>query len=159
MQRHGDARSLPATGLPPASWTAATTCARSPATPAGNETASAIRTNKVIDNDTTPTGADIQTVNGGATAGRAEQNDMITLTYSEPISPTTINASFTGASMAMRVSLTNNGGGDRMDFTTTAGTRLNLVNSATSLNLGGTGLRDEHRGVQRHDGPDRRTRS
>jgi chitinase len=105
---------------------------------AGNETASAVRTNKVVDNDTTPTGMDVQAVNGGATAGRAEQNDVITLTYSEPISPTTVNASFSGASMAMRVSLTNNTGGDRMDFTTTGGARLNLVNSATGLNLGGT---------------------
>ena len=105
---------------------------------AGNETTSTVRTNKILDNDTTPTGTDVQTSNGGATVGRAEQNDRITLTYSEPISPTTVNASFTGASMAIRVSLTNNTGGDRMDFTTTGGARLNLVNSATGLNLVGT---------------------
>jgi hypothetical protein len=105
---------------------------------AGNQTASTVRTNKVIDNDTTPTGTDIQTANGGATAGRAEQNDTITLTYSEPINPTTVDASFTGASMAIRVSLTNRGGGDRMDFETTGGTRLNLVDNANGLNLGDT---------------------
>jgi hypothetical protein len=105
---------------------------------AGNELASAVRTNRVIDNDTTPTGTDIQAVNGGANAGSAEQNDTITLTYSEPINPATINGSFTGAPMAIRVSLTHNNGGDRMDFTTTGGARLNLVNSTTGLNLGGT---------------------
>jgi Big-like domain-containing protein len=105
---------------------------------AGNVANSTVRTNKILDNDVTPTGTDIQVANVGATVGRAEQNDTITLTYSEPISPTTVNASFTGASMAIRVSLTNNVGGDRMDFTTTTGTRLNLVNSATGLNLGGT---------------------
>ena len=33
---------------------------------------------------------------------------MITLTYSEPINPATINGGFTGASMAIRVSITNN---------------------------------------------------
>jgi hypothetical protein len=105
---------------------------------AGNTTASTVRANKVIDNDTTPTGTDIQTANGGATPGRAEQNDTITLTYSEPIDPATVNASFTGAPMAIRVSLTHNGSSDRMDFTTTTGTRLNLVNSSSGLNLGGT---------------------
>jgi hypothetical protein len=105
---------------------------------AGNQTASTVRTNKVIDNDTTPTGTDIQTTNAGATPGLAEQNDTITLSYSEPINPATINASFTGASMAIRVSLTNRGAGDRMDFETTGGTRLNLVDNANGLNLGGT---------------------
>jgi hypothetical protein len=63
---------------------------------------------------------------------------VVTLTYSEILNPATINASFTGASMGIRVSLTNSVSGDRMDFTTTGGTRLNLVNSATGLSLGGT---------------------
>jgi hypothetical protein len=40
--------------------------------------------------------------------------------------------------MAMHVNLTHSGSGDRMDFTTTTGTRLNLVNSSTGLSLGGT---------------------
>ena len=105
---------------------------------AGNETVSVVQTNKVIDNDTTPTGTDIQAVNGGTAAGRAEQSDVITLTYSEPVNPATINAAFTGASMAIRVSLTNNGGGDRVDLTTTGGTRLSLVPNNSSIRLGGT---------------------
>src|SRR5687767_14887358 len=92
---------------------------------AGHQTASAVRANKVVDNDTTPTGADIQTANGGTTIGRAEPGDTITLTYSEVISPTTITAGFTGGSMAMRVTFAHSGAGDRMDFTTTTGTRLN----------------------------------
>jgi hypothetical protein len=104
----------------------------------GLQTASAVRANKVVDNDTTPTGADIQTANGGTTIGKAEPNDTITLTYSEVINPTTITAGFTGASMPMRVTFAHSGSGDRMDFTTTAGARLNLVNSATGLSLAGT---------------------
>jgi hypothetical protein len=104
---------------------------------AGGERASTVQTNRVIDNDPTPTGADIQTTNGGATPGRAEPNDTITLTYSEIINPATINAGFTGASMPIRVNLTNSGSGDRMDFTTTGGTRLNLVNGTAGLNLRG----------------------
>jgi hypothetical protein len=44
---------------------------------------------------------------------------------------------WTGVSQAIRASFTNSATGDRMDFTTTAGTRLNLVLSASDLNLGG----------------------
>ena len=103
---------------------------------AGNETFSAVQTNKVIDNDTTPTGTDIQVVNGGATAGLAEPNDVITLAYSEPLNPATITAGFTGTSTAIRVRLTNSGAGDRMEFrTSTGGTQFYLT---TGLSLGGT---------------------
>jgi len=49
-----------------------------------------------VDN-TVPTGTDIQTANGGSLAGRPEQNDTITYTFSEPIDPNSIIAGWTGA--------------------------------------------------------------
>lgn len=50
-----------------------------------------------VDN-TAPTGSDLQATNtGGGTAGKAEQGDTLTLTYSEPIEPESIVAGWSGA--------------------------------------------------------------
>jgi hypothetical protein len=49
-----------------------------------------------VDN-TAPTASDIQTTNGGAIAGRPDQNDTITYTFSEPIDPNSILAGWTGS--------------------------------------------------------------
>jgi hypothetical protein len=67
----------------------------------------------VMDN-TAPTAADIQTANGGATAGMAETGDSVTFTFSEPMDPNRILASWTGASTTVTVRITNNGGSDRL---------------------------------------------
>ncbi|HEY8018929.1 MAG TPA: hypothetical protein VIG53_05465 [Actinomycetota bacterium] len=67
----------------------------------------------VVDN-TVPTATDIQTANGGATAGRAETGDSVTFTFSEPMDPNRILASWTGTSTSVTVRLTNGGGGDTM---------------------------------------------
>lgn len=49
-----------------------------------------------VDN-TAPFGSDLQTSNaGGGTAGKAEQGDTLTLTYSEPIEPESILAGWNG---------------------------------------------------------------
>ena len=40
--------------------------------------------------------------------------------------------------MDMRVTLTQDAAGDRMDFTTTGGTQLNLVDGTTGVDLVGT---------------------
>jgi hypothetical protein len=60
-----------------------------------------------IDN-TVPTGTDIQTTNGGSTAGRPEQNDTITYTFSEPIDPNSILAGWTGSATSVVVRINNN---------------------------------------------------
>ncbi|MGZ8615107.1 MAG: hypothetical protein ACXWX4_10570 [Actinomycetota bacterium] len=68
-----------------------------------------------VDN-TVPSAADVQTVNGGATPGRAETGDQLVLTYSEPLDPSRILAGWTGASTTVTVRLVQNGGGDRVQI-------------------------------------------
>jgi hypothetical protein len=60
-----------------------------------------------VDN-TAPTATDVQATNGGSIAGRPEQNDTITFTYSEPIEPGTILSGWTGAQTNVVVRINNN---------------------------------------------------
>ena len=103
---------------------------------AGRTTTSAIVAGRAIDRQ--PSGTAVATTNGGSTTGRLEQNDTISFTFSKQIAPASILSGWTGTSTAIRVYITNSGKADLMDFRNSAGTtRLNLVNSATDLNLGG----------------------
>jgi hypothetical protein len=61
-----------------------------------------------VDN-VTPTATDIQTANGGATAGRAEEGDSITYTFSEPIEPQSVLAGWSGAGTSVTVRIYDNG--------------------------------------------------
>jgi chitinase len=111
---------------------------RARATDNGGRSATSVVAARVIENDTTPTGTDVQTPVTGATAGRLETGDQIRLTFSEPIAPGSVLAGWTGASQAIRVSVANSANNDRMDFLDSTGaTRLNLVDGATDLRLGG----------------------
>ena len=103
---------------------------------AGRTTTSAIVSGRAIVRQ--PSGTAVATTNGGTTTGRLEQNDTITFTFSEQMAPASILAGWTGTSTAIRAYITNGTTTDTMDFRNSAGTtRLNLVNSATDLNLGG----------------------
>ena len=59
-----------------------------------------------VDN-TAPAADDIQTANGGATAGRVETGDTIVYTFSEAIDPESIRAGWTGASTPVVVRFTD----------------------------------------------------
>jgi hypothetical protein len=101
---------------------------------ANRSTVSAVVANRRVDN-TAPTAADIQTTNGGATAGRPETNDTITFTYSEQILSTSILAGWNGTSQAVTVRLNNNGGSDRLQVWNAANaTQLPLTDTFVSLN-------------------------
>ena len=103
---------------------------------AGNTTASTVISAVRVDN-TAPTGTDVQTTNAGTT-GQIGTNDTIRLTYSEAIAPASILTGWTGSSQAIRVYVTDAGTADKLDFRNSTGaTRLNLVNTATDLNLAG----------------------
>lgn len=68
----------------------------------------------IVDN-TAPTASDIQTANGsGGTVGKAEAGDTVTFTFSEPMDPNQILASWTGSSTSATVRLTNGGGNDAL---------------------------------------------
>jgi hypothetical protein len=80
---------------------------------AGNATTQGGFTVSVTPADTTPpAGADIQTANGGATAGQAEQNDTVAFTFTETMDPNSILAGWTGASTSVVVRISNGGGGN-----------------------------------------------
>jgi Bacterial Ig domain len=103
---------------------------------AGNEFATTPVANRSVDN-TAPNGTDVQTGNAG-TAGRFGINDWIRLTWTEQIAPASVLSGWTGTSQAITVRVTNNGNNDRMDFYNAGDTtRLNLVNGANDLQLGG----------------------
>jgi hypothetical protein len=73
---------------------------------AGN--ASTLNGSAIVDN-AVPAAADVQTANGGTTVGRPEEKDSITFTFSEPIDPQSILASWTGASTNVVVRMVDNG--------------------------------------------------
>lgn len=61
---------------------------------------------RVVDN-TRPSGVDVQATNRvGGTAGRIEQNDVLTFTFSEAMKPSTFLAGWTGASTNVTVTVT-----------------------------------------------------
>ncbi len=111
---------------------------RARATDNGGRSSTSLVGARVVDNVVTPTGTDVQTPVTGATAGRIETGDQIRFTFSEPVAPASVLAGWTGGSQAIRVSVTNSTNNDRMDFLDSSGTtRLNLVLTATDLQLGG----------------------
>ena len=100
---------------------------------AGNVTNSSTVSNRVVDN-TAPTALDVQTTNGGATAGRPETNDTITFTFSEQILTTSILAGWNGTSTAVTVHINNQGGNDRLEVWNAANTaKLPLTNTFLAL--------------------------
>ena len=115
-----------------ASLSAATYTYSITATDNGNRSATTNSWSVVVDN-TAPSASDIQTTNGGSIAGRAEQNDTIIFTFSEPMDPNTILAGWTGTSTSVVVRLTDGGlGNDTV-------TIFNAANT-TQLNLGSVSL-------------------
>ena len=80
---------------------------------AGNVQTSGVVANRVVDN-ALPKGFDVQTTNGGATAGKAEANDTVTFTYSEEMSPSSLLAGWTGAPTAVTVRIIEKNIGDEL---------------------------------------------
>ena len=59
-----------------------------------------------VDN-TSPSGSDVQTADGGGTAGRPQAGDSITFTFSEPIEPDSVLSGWDGGSTSVVARLTN----------------------------------------------------
>jgi hypothetical protein len=78
--------------------------------------------------DTRPSATDVQSTNGGATAGKPELGDTIVFTYSEQIDPQSILAGWTGASANVVVRITN-------PFLSIGNDTLTIRNAANSAQL------------------------
>jgi hypothetical protein len=89
-----------------------------------------------VDN-TRPTASDVQTTNGGATVGKPEAGDTVTLTFSEVIDPQTVQAAWTGAATNVVVRITNNATGDLLTIRNAANA---IQLPLGSVNLIGTGF-------------------
>jgi Bacterial Ig domain len=102
---------------------------------AGNVTYSTTLVNRVVDN-TAPTASDVQTTNvGGGTAGRPENGDTLTFTYSEQILTTSILAAWDGTATAVTVRINNQGANDRLEVWDAANTaKLPLTSTFLGLN-------------------------
>lgn len=88
-----------------------------------------------VDN-TAPAGSDVQSTNGGGTAGKIQVNDAIVYTFTEPIDPESVLTGWTGAATTVTLRFTTNGGGDRVVIADATNTTVLPINR---LNLNGTG--------------------
>jgi predicted ribosomally synthesized peptide with SipW-like signal peptide len=104
---------------------------------AGNSS-SATSFNATVDN-TAPTATDVQTANGGATAGKPELADTVTLTFSEQMDPDTIVSGWSGASMGMAVRISNAGGASNDIVTFWNAANTTQLTALGSVNLGRAG--------------------
>jgi hypothetical protein len=117
---------------------------------AGNSSAAAGFT-ATVDN-TAPTASDVQTANGGATTGRPELNDTVTLTFSEQIDPNTVVSGWTGSATNIVVRVSNAGAGnnDIVTFWNSANStqlplgsvnlgRAGFVNTSATMTFGASG--------------------
>ena len=104
---------------------------------AGNTAASTVVANRRVDNFV-PSGADVQTANGGATPGVIEPGDTITLTYSEEIDPSSIIAGWDGSgTQSLYVGFAHAGSGDTAGF-------YSAVNPFPALPLGSVNLKADY---------------
>ena len=103
---------------------------------AGNQTTSAVVTNRLVDNNTAPAGTNVQSANGGSTSGKLEVNDTITFSFSEPVSPGSILSGWTGAGAAtvvVRVDDNTGTGLDRLSVWNSSDTTItNMVSDPSS---------------------------
>jgi hypothetical protein len=89
----------------------------------GRVTTSATMSNRRVDNSPLR-GSDVQSISGGAIAGRLDAGDAVKLTYTEQINLTSIYAGWTGTSMAVTLRLRDGnavsqglgGSNDTVDF-------------------------------------------
>jgi hypothetical protein len=90
--------------------------------------------NIVVDN-TGATATDVQTANGSTIAGRPQQGDTVTFTYSEPVERLSILSGWTGTTANVVVRI-NNGTPDRLQVYNAANTTMLPLTNATGLDLG-----------------------
>ncbi|MGO4255704.1 Ig-like domain-containing protein [Marmoricola sp. RAF53] len=102
---------------------------------AGKNTTSAVVSARRVDNSPLR-GYDVQTVNGGAKAGRLETGDQLKLTYSEDVTLSSITSGWSGSSLAVSLRLRDGklvGGGTNSDT-------VDVLRNGSAVNLGSVNL-------------------
>lgn len=106
---------------------------------AGKQTVSAVVSGRRIDNRAVR-GADVQAANGGATAGRIEVGDTLTLTYSTAMSPASILSGWNGTATAVSLRLRD---GTALGLGS-AGDTLDVLRTGATVNLGSINLKGDY---------------
>ncbi|MDW4573683.1 Ig-like domain-containing protein [Microbacterium sp. M3] len=105
----------------------------------GATTTSAVVSARRVDNRAVR-GVDVQTANGGATAGRLEAGDTMTFTYSTQMSPASIATGWNGAATAVTLRLRD---GNLLSLGA-AGDTVDVLRSNAAVNLGSVNLRGDY---------------
>lgn len=85
-------------------------------------------------------GLDVQTSNGGASAGKLENGDAITFTYNDQVNPATVTAGWNGAATAVTLRVRDGnllGLGNKGDT-------LDVQRAGSSVNLGSVNLKEDY---------------
>ena len=104
----------------------------------GAVTTSAVVSSRRVDN-TALRGVDAQAANGGATLGRIEANDSLTLTYTDTVKPSSVTPTFTGSALAVQVRIRD---GALLGLTSKDDT-LDVLVGGSVVNLGSVNLRED----------------
>jgi hypothetical protein len=78
-----------------------------------------------------PIAVDVQAVDGPGTSGRIDSGDVVTYTFSESMSPTSLRAGWSGAATSVNVSIGNSGSNDTVSISSSG---WNLGTLATGGN-------------------------
>jgi chitinase len=90
---------------------------------------------RVIDNDTTPTGANVQVANGSGTSHKMDAGDTLTFSWSEPIAPGSILSGWNGSSTTVTVRVTDSGSNDTLSIYDAANSTRLRITGASELTL------------------------
>ena len=85
-------------------------------------------------------GADVQAANGGALAGKLENGDSITFTYSDQVDLTTVTPGWNGGSLQVSVRVRD---GNLLSLGN-KGDTLDVLRSGSAVNLGSVNLKDDY---------------
>lgn len=105
----------------------------------GKTTTSAVLTARRVDNSPLR-GLDVQTANGGATAGKLDNGDTVTFTYNGQVNPATVTPGWSGAATAVTLRVRDGnllGLGNRGDT-------LDVLRAGSAVNLGSVNLREDY---------------
>ncbi|HEX4976614.1 MAG TPA: Ig-like domain-containing protein [Nocardioides sp.] len=106
---------------------------------AGRTTISAVVAGRRVDNSPLR-GYDIQTSNGGASAGKLEAGDVITFTFTEQVTLTSITSGWSGAAVPVTLRVRDGG---LLGLTNKSDT-LDILRNNVAVNLGSVNLREDY---------------